>query len=70
MTTTTYFEKEIKDAASGELMELDVGKTNYAGDGPQMYLKLGDSHVILSHEDAKAFCEGVESVAFYFGYNK
>lgn len=70
MGTTTYFEKEVKDAANGEFLELDVGKTNFAGDGPQMYLKLGDSYVILSHEDAKAFCEGVEGVAGYFSHWK
>lgn len=70
MGTTTYFEKDVKDAASGEVLELDVGKTNYAGEGPQMYLKLGNSYVILSHEDAKAFCEGVEGVAHYLGYWK
>lgn len=67
MGTTTYFEKEVKDSVDGEYKPLDVGKTNYAGEGPQMYLKLGSEYIILSHEDAKAFCEGVEGVAFYFG---
>ncbi len=67
MATDTYFEKIVTDAATGEEFALDVGKTNYAGEGPQMYLKLGDAHVILSHEDAKAFCEGVAAVARYFG---
>ena len=67
MGTTTYFEKMVVDTADGKEIELDVGKTNYADEGPQMYLKLGDAYVILSHKDAKAFCEGVEGVAHYFG---
>lgn len=70
MTTTTYFEKNVKDAATDEEIHVDVGKTNYAGEGPQMYVRLGDSYVILSHEDAKELCEAVDKLGFYFGYSK
>ncbi len=67
MGTTSYFEKEVKDSASEDSFAVEVGTTNFAGDGPQMFLKLGTSSLILNHEDAKAFCEGVEGVAHYFG---
>lgn len=68
MGTTSYFDKTVKDAAHGNEFNLEVGKTNFAGEGPQLYLKLGDSHMILSHDDAKEFCEGVADVARYFSY--
>lgn len=68
MTTTTHFEKNVKDAATDEEIHLDVGRTNFAGEGPQMYLRLGDSYVILSHDDAKDFCAGAAAVGRYFGY--
>ncbi|MBC7147302.1 MAG: hypothetical protein H5U24_18165 [Thioclava marina] len=68
MTTTTYFEKIVKDASSDGEVHVDVGKTNYAGEGPQMYVRLGESYVILSHEDAKEFCAGVAAVGRYFSY--
>ena len=70
MGTTEYFNQYVVDAATKKELQLEVGKTNYAGEGPQMYLKLGDSYVILSHEDAKAFSEGVASVGRYMGYDE
>jgi hypothetical protein len=70
MATTEYFNRHVADAASDQVVRLEIGRTNFAGEGPQVYMKLGDSEVILSHEDAKAFCEQVADVASYFGYQK
>lgn len=70
MTTTTHFEKVVKDAGTDKEIGVDVGRTNFAGEGPQMYLKLGDSEVILSKDDAKAFCEAVAEVGSYFGFQE
>ena len=70
MGTTTYFEHDVKDAANGELLHLDVGTSGYAGNGPQMYIRLGEESVLLSHEDAKKLCDGIEGIAHYLGYWK
>ena len=70
MTTTTYFEKTVKDASTDKDVHVDVGTTNFVGEGPQMYLQVGDGYVILSHEDAKVFCEGVAATARYLGYSE
>lgn len=70
MAATEYFNRQVDDAASEKTLHLELGRTNFAGEGPQMYLRLGNSEVILSHEDAKAFCEQVADVASYFGYQK
>lgn len=70
MATTEYFNRTVTDAASDETATLEVGTSNYAGEGPQMYLNLNGESVLLSHEDAKAFCQAVSDVAFYFSYSK
>lgn len=70
MGTTEYFNHYVADAVTKKEIHLEIGKTNYAGEGPQMYLKFGESQIILSHEDAKAFCEAVTSLEGYFGYQK
>lgn len=70
--TTEYFNGQVTDDGSNEKREvhLEVGTTNFGGNGPQLYLNLDGAHVILSHEDAKAFCEGVAGVARYFQYDR
>jgi hypothetical protein len=67
MATTQYFNKDVTDAAGGEEYNLEIGTTNYAGEGPQVYLNFGGKGMILSHKDAKEFAEAVENIAFYFG---
>lgn len=66
MATTEYFNKDVTDAAGGEEYNLEVGTTNFAGEGPQMYLNFAGKGMILSHKDAKEFTEAVESIASYF----
>lgn len=69
MGTITYFEKYVKDDGDmkGERhINIKVGTTGYATRGPQMFLKLGECEVILSHEDAKELFEGIEDIASYF----
>lgn len=68
--TNSYFEKIAIDGATDKEVHIDVGTTNFAENGPQMYVQVGDGHVILSPEDAKAFCKAVAGVAHYFGYEQ
>lgn len=70
MGTTTYFENDVKDAANGEFLHLDVGTSGYAGNGPQMYITLGKESILLSHKDAKKLCDGIEGISNYLGYRK
>ena len=70
MGTTQYLNKDVIDAAEGEKLTLEVGTTNYAGEGPQMYLNFGGKGVIRSHEDAKEFADAIEGIALYFGHWK
>lgn len=68
MGTTCYFEENVKDEADGEVRELEVGTSGYAGNGPQFYLKFDGASVLLSHEDAKKFYQAVDGIAGYLGY--
>jgi hypothetical protein len=67
MGTTMYFEKYVKNDFSEETIRIEVGTSSFAGNGPQMYLKLGDSEVLLSHEDAKELFAGMGGISSYFG---
>lgn len=69
MATNAYFEEIVTDAAAKQHLHVEVGTTNFAGSGPQMYLRVGEGYVILSHEDAKALCEAVGNVESYFRYS-
>lgn len=51
-------------------MTVELGTTNYGGEGPQMYINFGESSLLLSHKDAKEFTEAVERVASYLSYNR
>ncbi|MBO9122514.1 MULTISPECIES: hypothetical protein [unclassified Rhizobium] len=70
MGTICYFEENVKDDADGEVHQLEIGTSGYGGNGPQLYLNLNGESVLLSHADAKKFCEAVDGIAGYFGYRK
>lgn len=70
MGTNVYYDDEVKDEINGKSFHLEVGTTGYAGNGPQMFLNVDGASILLSHKDAKAFCEAVTSVASYFSYLK
>lgn len=69
MGTITYFDKAVQDAARERSpVEIDLGTTGYAGNGPQLFLRFEGSSVIFSHEDAKEFCAAASRIADYLGY--
>ena len=70
MGTNAYFEDQVIGADDGKIVRAEVGTTTYAGDGPKLYLKLGDSEVIMSHTDAKLFCEAIFEISKYLGYSR
>lgn len=70
MGTTTYFEKTVTDFADKKnKVDVELGTTNYGGEGPQMYVNFGNQSLLLSHRDAKAFAQAVDKVASYLGYS-
>ncbi len=71
MGTTTYFEKTVTDFVEKKnKVDVELGTTNYGGEGPQMYVNFGEQSLLLSHKDAKEFTDAVEKVASYLGYNR
>jgi hypothetical protein len=70
MGTTTYLERAIKDEGSREerVVDVEMGTSGYAGEGPQLYLNVGAESVLMSHDDAEAFVKAAVSIAHYFGY--
>lgn len=70
MGTTAYFDQDVRDSADEKVHSLEIGTTGYGGNGPQVYLNLDSSSVLLSHDDAKKFFAAVERIAGYFGYDR
>ena len=68
MGTTLTFNRAVSDSITQSKFDVEVGRTNNGGDGPQMYLIVDGRSILLSHEDAAAFCEGVAQIAQYFSY--
>ena len=68
MATISYFDQSVIDATTEQVCKVECGTSGFAGDGPRMYLKVGDREVFFSHEDAQKFCAEVASVAGYLGY--
>jgi hypothetical protein len=69
MGTISYFEREVNDEETEKPIVLEVGTTGYKSNGPQLFLKVGRHFVILSHEEAKEFCDQVSIIDRYFGYS-
>ncbi|AZO43531.1 hypothetical protein EJ076_21765 [Mesorhizobium sp. M7D.F.Ca.US.005.01.1.1] len=70
MGTITYFDKTVTDCVSKDKVPIEVGTTGYAGEGPQLYLNFDGKSIILSHQDAKEFCEAFSGIATYFAYQR
>ena len=70
MATTTYFSEPIEDRYVREPVELEVGTSSFWGEGPELYITVGDQTLTLDHEAAARFCEAVETIARYFGYQQ
>ena len=70
MGTTCYFDENVKNEADGKVHELEIGTSSYAGNGPQFYLKVDGASVLLSHKDAKKFCEAVDGISGYLAYRR
>ncbi|BCH27960.1 hypothetical protein MesoLjLb_77450 [Mesorhizobium sp. L-8-3] len=68
MGTIAYIDEEFRDVVGSGTVNIEVGTTGYAGEGPQMYVKVDDRSVILSHKDAAKLCEAFAGVATYLGY--
>lgn len=70
MATNEYYNEDVQDCGSNRFCKLQAGTTNYAGEGPQMYIRLNGQDVILSHEDARAFSEAVGNIGRYLGLSR
>ena len=70
MGTTMHLERAMKDAGSREerVVDVEMGTSGYAGEGPQLCLNVGAESVLMSHDDAEAFIKAAARIARYFGY--
>lgn len=67
MGTTEYFHKQLHDAIDKKTLDVEIGTSNYAGNGPQMYINCDGKALLLSNESATEFCQAVARIANYLG---
>lgn len=69
MATTMFFEERVESAVPNdeEAFEIEFGRSSYTGDN-RLYLVIDGKSVQFDHDQAKRFCEAVDSVASYLGY--
>lgn len=68
MGTIMYFEGELKDGLHGTSRMAEIGTTGALGNGPQVYLNIGHTSMILDHETASKLCNAFAQVGRYLGY--
>ncbi|MBP9233293.1 MAG: hypothetical protein KBF30_01390 [Hyphomonadaceae bacterium] len=69
MGTNMYFGgKPVNDCLSDKMMDLELGTSGAAGEGPQMYLALNGERVLLTERAAREFCQAASNVARYFAF--
>ncbi|HWA92793.1 MAG TPA: hypothetical protein VG889_22365 [Rhizomicrobium sp.] len=72
MATTMYFEKEIEDVSDKKIrrsLDVEIGTSSYLGPH-RLYLRVGDTAVLLGDEIGREFCESVYLAGRYLGYLK
>ena len=62
-----HFEESVIDASSDSAVDVAVYTTGFAGNGPQMAVRINHGEVILSHHDATKFFQAVSDAARYLG---
>jgi hypothetical protein len=75
MTTTTYFEEEIRDQDGDLTMSVEFGRSSFYRGAPvpggvgedSIYLKVDGKTVIMDLATAKRFVEAAVSVGHYHG---
>lgn len=68
MGTIFYYEEQVKSDWEDKTVRVEAGTSSSAGNGPQMFIKLGDDELLFSHKDAIEFFQAIVKIGNYFGY--
>ena len=70
MATTCFFEEEITDKEDKSIkIELEFGRSSFYGES-LLYLRFGDTSLIVDKATGRKIAEQMASVAAYLGYDR
>ncbi len=70
MEGTSYFSNDAcKVSAEGdaETVDVELGRSGVLGDGPQVYIRIGDQNVFIPRASTSEFFNKVRSLGDYLG---
>ena len=71
MEGTSYFHNGAYKGFSGvraSTSEFDLGRSGVLGDGPRVYISIGDEKVFIPRVHESEFFESLKALGDYFGY--
>jgi len=70
MEGTSYFSKNACKAsasANAETLDVELGRSGVLGDGPQVYIRIGDTKVFIPRASTSEFFNNVRALGDYLG---
>lgn len=69
MATTCFFEEVLKDKEERVEIDLEFGRSSYYGGESLIYLRVGETHLIMNEESGRALYAAMSRLGTYLGYN-
>lgn len=69
MATTQFFEGVLKDKEQDVEIDLEFGRSSYYYGESLIYLRVGETHLIVNEEIGRALYEAMTNLGAYLGYD-
>ena len=70
MEGTPYFAKnscKVSPDANAETVDVELGRSGVLGDGPQVYIRIGDQNVFIPRASTSEFFNKLRALGDYLG---
>lgn len=67
MATTCFFEEVLKDEEANVEMDLELGRSSYYGGESLIYLRVGETHLIMNEKSGRALYAAMSDLGTYLG---
>lgn len=70
MATTCFFEEVLKDKEVNVEIDLEFGRSSYYGGESLIYLRVGETHLIMNEKSGRALYAAMSNLGTYLGYDQ
>ncbi len=70
MEGTTYYSNDackVSSDADAETVDVELGRSGVLGDGPQVYIRIGDQNVFIPRASTSEFFNKLRALGDYLG---